>query len=134
MLCSIKNSAQRRYIVRCWMSAGLVMVLSVAAAVVFRLMHPRGIPAYSIAVLPALPILWTLGATGTYLAEERDEFQRNVLVQCLLGGTGGTLAAITIWGYLEDFARVPRLDLIWIYPLFWLFVGISVPVVMRRYK
>ena len=86
------------------------------------------------AALPALPILWVLIETGRYLAVEKDEFQRNLLVQCLLGGIGGTLAVTTVWDYMEDFARAPRLDLVWVYPIFWLFVALTYPVVARRYR
>jgi hypothetical protein len=57
-----------------------------------------------------------------------------LLVQSLLGGIGGTLAATTVWGYLEDFTRTPRLDIVWIYPIFWVFVGISYHVVRARYR
>lgn len=134
MFCSIKNPAQRRWVRSCWMSAVLVVVLAVCAAAAFRLGHLKGLPAYSVAVLPALPIVWLLMEMGRYLAEEKDEFQRNVLVQCLLGGTGGILATTTIWGYLEDFAHAPHLDLVLIYALFWLFVLVSYPVVRLRYK
>jgi hypothetical protein len=134
MFCSIKNSAQRRFVRTCWMSGGLVAVLAVVAALAFRLWHLKGALAYPVAVLPALPILWVLIETGRYLAVEKDEFQRNLLVQCLLGGIGGTLAVTTVWGYMEDFAHAPRLDLIWVYPIFWLFVGFAWPVVYRRYK
>jgi uncharacterized membrane protein len=116
------------------MSAGLVVVFALVAALMLRLWHLRGLPAYPVAALPALPILWVLIETGRYLAAEKDEFQRNIFVQCLLAGTGGTLAVTTIWGYLEDFARAPRLDLIYVYPLFWVLVGITIPVVKLRYK
>jgi len=134
MFWSIKNPAQRRFVVRMWVLAALCVLFSVVAALGFRLGHLTGVAAYLVAILPALPILGALMATGQYLAEEKDEFERNLLVQSLLGGIGGTLAATTIWGYLEDFAHAPHLHLIWIYPLFWLFVGISIPVVMRRYR
>jgi hypothetical protein len=116
------------------LGAGLVIVLAVVAAAAFRLWHLKGLAAYPVAVLPALPILWVLIETGRFLAEEKDEFQRNLLVQCLLAGIGGTLAVTTVWGYMEDFARAPRLDLIWVYPIFWLFVGIAMPMVYRRYR
>jgi hypothetical protein len=116
------------------MSGGLVAALAVAAAVAFRLWHLKGLLAYPVAVLPALPILWVLIETGRYIAIEKDEFQRNLLVQCLLGGIGGTLAVTTVWGYMEDFARAPRLDLVWVYPIFWLFVALTYPAVVRRYR
>jgi hypothetical protein len=134
MFCTIKSPAQRRWVHSCWISAALVAVLAVAVALVFRLLHLHGIPAYLAAVLPALPILWLLVEMGRYLALETDEFQRNLLVQCLLGGTGGTLATTTVWGYLEDFAHAPHLDLVWVYPIFWLFVVVSYPLVRLRYR
>ena len=134
MFCSSKSPAQRRFARSCWMSAASVVVLAVVAAAAFRLWHLKGLPAYPVAVLPALPILWVLFETGRYLAAEKDEFQRNLLVQCLLGGIGGTLATTTVWGYLEAFVHVPHLPAMWIYPIFWLFVGLSMPVVILRYK
>jgi hypothetical protein len=116
------------------MSAAIVVPLVIGAALAFRLYHLHGVAAYAVAVLPTLPILWVLAELGRYLAVEKDEFQRNVLIQCVLGGTGGTLATTTIWGYLEDFARAPHLDLVYVYPIFWLFVLVSYPVVTLRYK
>jgi hypothetical protein len=134
MICSIKSPAERRYVVRMWVAAGLCIVFSAVAALVFKIGHLHGALAYLVAVLPALPIVGALFYTGVYLAEEKDEFQRNLLVQSLLGGTGGILAVTTAWGNLEDFAHAPHLDLIWVYPLFWLFAGVSYGVVWWRYR
>ena len=134
MYCSIKNPAERRYVIRMWVSAALCVLFSTVAALVFRLGHPHGVLAYLVAVLPALPIMGALVYTGVYLGVEKDEFQRNLLVQSLLGGTGGILAATTAWGYMEDFAHAPHADLIWVYPLFWAFAGISYGLVRLRYR
>ncbi len=134
MLLNCSNAAQRGFIIRMWVAAALCVLFSLFAAGVFRLLHPATAVAYLMAVLPALPILGALAATGVYLREEKDDYQRQLLVQCLLGGTGCTLAATTVWGYLEDFAHVPHLDPIWIYPIFWLFAGLSMPLVARRYR
>ena len=133
-VCSSSNPAQRRYVQRMGVAAGLSIVLSAAAKVAFRLAHLHGFLGCLTAVLAALPILAALLATGAYLAEEKDEFQRDVLIQSLLGGIGITLAAATVWGYLEDFVRAPGFDLIWAYPLFWLFALLSYPVVKARYR
>jgi len=132
--CTVKSEVQRRYIRCCWMGAGLVLLLCLVAALTFRLTHLHGPLAYLVAVLPALPIVWVIAETGRYLVGETDEFQRNLYIQCILGGTGGTLALATTWGYLEDFARVPRLDLVWIYGIFWLFAAVTYPIVNRRYR
>jgi FtsH-binding integral membrane protein len=134
MICSIKNQAERRYVIRMWVTAGLCVLCSLVAALTFKLSHPHGILAYLVAILPSLPIMGALFYTGVFLAEEKDEFQRNLLVQALLGGIGCTLSLITAWGNLEDFAHAPHLDLIWVYPLFWLFAGISYGVVWARYR
>jgi hypothetical protein len=74
------------------------------------------------------------GRDGAYLNEEKDEFQRNLYIQAILGGIAGTLAATTIWGYLEDFARAPHLRLIWVCPMFWIFVVAVFPVIRLRYR
>jgi len=134
MICWSRNGADRRYVIRMWVAAGLCVAFSVVAALTFRLGHPHGVLAYLVAVLPALPIGGALVGTGVYLGEEKDEFQRNLLVQALLGGTGGILTAVTAWGYVEDFAHAPHLDLIWVYPAFWAFAGISYAVVWARYR
>jgi hypothetical protein len=134
MICSIKSPAERRYVVRMWVAAGLCILFALVAAWSFRLGHPHGVLAYLIAVLPALPIIGALVGTGMYLGEEKDEFQRNLLVQALLGGTGGILAVATAWGYLEDFAHAPHIDLVWVYPAFWVLTGISYGVVWWRYR
>jgi hypothetical protein len=134
MICSTKNPAVGRYVVRMLIVAAMCVLFSVVTALVFRLLHPRGAFSYLLAVLPSLPIMGALVYTGVYLAEEKDEFQRNLLVQSLLGGTGGILALVTAWGYMEDFAHIPHLDLIWVYPLFWLFAVISYMFVKARYR
>ena len=139
MVCSIKilageSLAGRRYVNRMWVMAGLCVVLALVAASTFRHGHPVGIAAYLVAILPALPIVGALACTGVYLGEEKDEFLRNLLVQALLGGTGGILAVTSAWGYLEDFAHAPHLDLIWLYAMFWLFAGVSYFVVRARYR
>ena len=128
MFCMSKSPAQLRWARSCWISAAMVVPLAIGACAAFRLYHLHGFAAYVVAVLPTLPILWVLVELA------KDEFQRNILVQCVLGGTGGTLATTTIWGYLEDFAHAPHLDLIWVYPIFWLFVVVSYPVVRMRYR
>lgn len=134
MECSKGNQAVRRFRHRCYWSAALVILFAFVAAASFRLLHPHGMVAYAIAILPALPILWVLVAVGQYLREETDEFQRALHVEYLLWGIGGTLAVTTVWGYLEDFVQVRRLDLVYVYPIFWLFVAIAMPVVRRRYR
>lgn len=134
MICSTTSPAERRYRVRALVSAGLCILFAVIAKLAFRHGHPEGVLAYIIAVLPALPIVAALVYTGIYMDEEKDEFQRNLLVQAYLGGTGGILALATVWSYLEDFGQAPHLDLIWVYPVFCFFAAVSYVVVKARYR
>jgi hypothetical protein len=130
----IGNPAQGRYVARMMVAAGLCILFSALAALAFRFGHLTGPAAWAAATMAALPIVGALAGTGAYLNEEKDEFQRNLLIQALLFGIGATLATTTVWGYLEDFARAPHLRLIWIYPMFWIFAVASMPVIMRRYR
>jgi hypothetical protein len=110
----------------------LYVALLVPTVIAFVRYRPAGPLGYGLAVLPALPILGMLLVIGLYLAEEKDEFIRNMQIQSLLGGMAGTLALVSVWGFLENFAQVPRLQLILVYPIFWGFVGISTFVVWLR--
>jgi hypothetical protein len=134
MICAPANLAQRRFVVRMWIAAGLCMLFALFAALAFRVGHLSGMLAYPLAILPTLPILGTLVLTGTYLAEETDEFQRNLLVQSLLGGIGVTLAATTVCGYLERFVHASHLDPMLVYPIFWISTAASYAIVRLRYQ
>ena len=134
MWCMPSNPVQRRFVVEMWSVAGLCILFAFIAALAFRFGHLSGVLVYPVAILPALPILWALVSTGNYLNKETDEFQRNLLVQSLLGGIGVTLAATTVWGYLEHFAGIPPLDPIWVYPIFWFSTALAYPLVRMRYR
>jgi hypothetical protein len=133
MMC-ISNPAQSRYRVRMIVAALLCIVFSLAATLGIRNAHLTGFLAYLLAILPALPIAGSLVATGAYLNEEKDEFQKNVYIQSLLGGIAVTLAMTTVWGYLEGFALVPHVSLVWVFPLFWILASASYPVFWLRYR
>lgn len=128
------NAAQKRYIARMMWAALFCLVFSAAAAGGIRYGHVGGVPSYFLAVMPAVPVAWTLVITGAYLNEEKDEFQRNIYIQALLCGVAATLAVVTAWGYMEDFGRAGHLRLAWVYPMFWIFTMSSFPLVIRRYR
>jgi hypothetical protein len=133
MLCA-SSPAQRRFTIQMWIAAAACILFALIAAMAFRVGHVSGIFAYPVAVLPAVPILVSLVLTAAYLAEETDEFQRNLLVQSMLGGIGVTLTATTVSGYLEHFVHTPHLDSIFIFPIFWFSAAASYVVVQLRYR
>jgi hypothetical protein len=134
MKSATNNPASRRYTYRILVANALFFVFLVTDIVIFRHDHPTRVLAYALAVLPALPIIAVLAAFGFYLAELKDEFQRMIKVQSMLWSIGGTLVVTTVWGYLESFAQVKHLELIWVYPIFCLFMAISAVLVKRRYS
>src|SRR5436305_11328430 len=85
-------------------------VLLIAATYCFKLRLVSGALAYSVAVLPALPIIGIFGAIGRYLVEEQDEYVRMLMVRQTLWASGVALSAATIWGFLESFALIGHVD------------------------
>lgn len=134
MVHSTNSPAVRRYLYRFFGMMGLYVAFLSAAVWVFSHQHPSGIPAYALAILPSLPIIGGIVVIGLYLAEEKDEFQRAVLVHSMIWGMGATLSFTTVWGFLENFVHVPHMDLYLVFPLFWFFVGLFTPVVKARYR
>jgi hypothetical protein len=134
MNCKTNNPAARRFMRRNLITLLLYALSIVFVVWVFLRFHPTGVLAYLLAVLPAIPLTGLLAIFGLYLAEEKDEFQRSIGVQSMLWGIGGTLAVTNIWGFLESFVHLrhlnPSLDAV----IFWIFVGISIPFLLRRYR
>jgi uncharacterized YccA/Bax inhibitor family protein len=107
------------------------LVGSVWTFVHFR---PTGVLAWLLAILPALAIIGQMAAFALYLAEEKDEFLRNVQIQAMLWGIGGTLAITTTWGFLESFVQLRHFDLILVYPLYCGVTGLCWGLVKTRYE
>ncbi len=134
MVCSTNNPAQRRYLIRFAVCMTIYIVLLLVSVLALKHFQPTGVPAYALAVLPALPIIASLIVMGIYLAEEKDEFMRNLQVQALLGGTGVTLSVVSVWGFLEKFVHAQHFDLFMVYPLFWVATGLTAAVLWMRVR
>lgn len=106
----LRTPAWKRYNWRVlWLS--LVYVLFLLSAVYgFKHRLFSGPLAYAVAILPALPIIGIIGAIGRYLVEERDEYVRMLMVRQTLWASGFSLSAATIWGFLESFGLIGRVD------------------------
>jgi hypothetical protein len=134
MTCTPHNAASRRYAYRFLPATLVYAIFLIISTWIFKHYHPAGALAYGLALLPALPLIATMVAVGLYLAEETDEFQRNILIQSMLWGIGATLTVTTTWGFLEKFTGIPQFDPYLAYPLFWLCVGIATPLLKLRYR
>ncbi len=127
-----KSQAARRYLRRIAIST-IVYVFAV-----FLTLHAvnRGrVPlpeAIGLAMIPSLPIVAIIATVGLYLKEEKDEFQRELVIQSLLWAAGATLSVTSFWSFLHIFGRVPAVDGFHVFVMFWLFVALS-GYPLRRY-
>ena len=75
-----KSAAERIYLVRVMIAMSIYVGAIAAVSWSFHHRHPQGAVVYLLAMLPALPIFAVIASLGIYLAEEKDEFVRTVLV------------------------------------------------------
>ena len=107
------NAAQRRYNRRVVLASIVYSVLLLGEQNALRYAHFGVATNYALAALPALPIIAIFLIIGRYLVEEQDEYLRMRMVRQILWATGLTLAATTLWGFLED-AGLPHLPMFYV--------------------
>lgn len=126
------NAAQRRYNKRVLLLSLLYAVLLIGAVWVFNHRAPTGIAAYALALLPALPVVGIIVAMGRYLVEEQDEYLRAMESRKALIATGFMLAVTTVWGFLQTFELLPRVDFYWAAVLWFAGLGLAGCVQLLR--
>jgi hypothetical protein len=134
MDCLTKNPAVRRFYSRTIATNAVYIVLTICIALYFYKFHPHGPLATVLALLPAVALLGFIIAIGLYLIEDKDEFQRSLMVEVLLWGLGGVLVFTSAWGSLETFTHIRHFNPSWTYQIFWLCVAIRAPFLLRKYR
>jgi len=129
-----KSPAEKRYIVR-QLCAALVYLLATFVTL-HILYHGRSrlTPAILLAAIPSIPLVAMIGIVALYLKEEKDEFQRELFIQSLLWGMGGTLALTSFWSFLHIFTHVPPVDGLHVFVIFWILMGLSTIPIRLRYR
>jgi hypothetical protein len=110
-------ASERRYLIR--MAIFMALYVALLYPVNWALHHgqmPTGYGLYAAAILPALPVLGAIWAMLRFLTEEEDEYKRFLRVRAFIWGTGLAVAIMTVWGFLEDLAKVQPLP--GMYPFF----------------
>jgi hypothetical protein len=102
------SPAQRRYNRRVVILAIVYAAVLLPVCWLFARHLVAGPLAYLLGILPALPVSGFFVAIGLYLAEERDEYLRMLLIRQSLIATGVAMTAATFWGFLEGFDLVPH--------------------------
>jgi RsiW-degrading membrane proteinase PrsW (M82 family) len=117
---SCGSAAGKRYQRTVAVEMGAYVVIIEGVTQYVRHDHPAGWVLYAVAAAPSVPILGVLIAMGRYLRDETDEYQRNVMVRCLLIGTAVVLAVTAFFGFLRSFEWKGELPPFTEFVLFWL--------------
>lgn len=112
-----RHPAYRRYLRR---MAGSAVLYIAAIMLAVRVLHHHaalGPLTVGVALLPGLAVLGMIWGFARLLLELDDEFLRMLEIRKALVATGLTLAVASVWGLLEIFTDVSRLDVFWIFPI-----------------
>jgi hypothetical protein len=101
-----KSPAIRSYLIRLFVLMSIYLMTLLAAVTAFKSHSVSGIPAYALAIMPALPIIGVFWAVMRLLVEETDEFVKLLHVRQCLIATGFCLTVMTIWEFLQNFDLV----------------------------
>ena len=96
------TSAGKRYQWRVLVTMLLFVAVMYAAVWIVNRTHPHGWLLYAIALVPALPMLTTLGVLARYLQEEKDEYLRLVTMRSLLVGSAALLTVLVVNDFLRS--------------------------------
>ncbi len=104
-LCETSTTASKRYQRRtAWTMSGYVLVVfGTAWEVRHHFLH--GWLLYLLAVLPALPVIFSVVLMGRYLQEETDEYLRVQTTRSILVGTAALLATIVVNDFIRSYTE-----------------------------
>ena len=132
MACSNWSPARRRYERRALAIAVIWAPLILLTA--WKGRHLTGVWAYMLATFNAIPVIGLIVAFGIYLAEESDEFERNIHVQALLWGIGATMALCMFVGCLELVGLIRHPSLFGVFAFFVFSTTFARWLVRLRYR
>lgn len=119
------SAAQRAYLRR-FLPLMLAYVACLFGAIrLNQMLAPQGVAAVLLAILPALPLVGVVWAIFRLVAEEKDEYQRSLVVRQILIATGFMLATTCVCGFLETFGQVPHLPMYWAFIIWCAGLGIG---------
>jgi hypothetical protein len=79
--------------------------------------HPTGLVAWLVALAPSVPVLLAIRAVALVLTDEDDEYLRERMYRTYAVATALTLAACTVWGFLDLFELVAHVQLWAVFPI-----------------
>lgn len=128
------TAAEKRHQRRVMAVMSVYCVVLIGVLMLWQSTRVSGPWLWLLAVAPALPLSGAIVATGLYLREETDEFQRAIHAEAALWATGGMLAITNVWGFLEMFRVVPYVPA-WLAFVVWCAcLGPAHIIARRRYQ
>jgi hypothetical protein len=125
------NMTGKRYAVELF-GALIAYVVALVACLLILRAEPPALLRYFVALLPVLPVAYGVLAYARYL-RGIDELQRRIQLDGLAFAVGGAGLITVTWGFLE-LAGLPRLPVLWVFPiLVWLW-GLGTALASRRYQ
>ena len=120
MFCdSGSNPAKRRYVRSCFGIMMSYVGLVMSSRIMVTRWHPQGWHLYVAAALPTIPILCLAYVVGRYLREEKDEYQRDIVIRGMLWGTAVALAVNVFSSFMQAYGWTGQLPAFSEFILFW---------------
>lgn len=114
------NPAKRRYL-RSSMGVMLsYMGLVMSSRIMVTRWHPKGWHLGVAAALPTIPILCLAFIVGRYLREEKDEYQRDIVIRGMLWGSAVALSVSVFGGFLQAYGWTGQFPGFIEFMLFWI--------------
>jgi hypothetical protein len=124
--------AYRKYTLRMMLAMFAYTIILFPSVAITRNLPEVSWLRYPISVLPVIPVV--VGA-AVYLNFLRniDELQRRIQLDGIAFGFAATAIISITLGFLEN-AGVPRIGMIWVFPMLCAFWGLGIFLANRRYR
>jgi hypothetical protein len=127
-----QRQARRKYATGIAINMAAYVALTIGAVVIVRNFEAPQWLRVILALLPVAPALLMLRSYLTYL-NAMDEFQRRLQTDALLMAAGITVFGTFAYGFLEEFANLPHVSMLWVFPIFSFTFGAAHALIRHRY-
>jgi cytochrome bd-type quinol oxidase subunit 2 len=123
-MCGVSTKASKRYMWRLLIVMIGYLLATFGTTTFVKHNHPHGFEVYLLALLPTIPVLCMLGVVALYLREEKDEFQRVLMVRSMLVAIAGVLGMNAYADFLRSYKAISALPPFTDFVTFWLLCGL----------
>jgi len=134
MLCDMPIEVKRRNRREMRRKFGPVYLLYVIAFLMVEFVHPaHNSPlSYVLALSLAFSMIGMIVTLAVISTRQRDEYQRQLIMQSMTWGLCGMLCITTTWGMLDVFTNVRHLPILLNFPIFIVIMAVAKVTLFRR--